>query len=122
MVTPHRVHHELYNAPKYLTDPGDGETIRPREDLQICEMVSGASAETRTLEDPDRVGIRLLLRLLTDGGGDIIVYAADGFNVALEDRAAFAEESDFLSLISVSTATGFRWEILEGNVGVSVSA
>lgn len=121
MVTPHRIHHDLYGASKILDDPGDGETIRAVEDLQICEMVSAKAGETRTLADPTKPGIRLVLRLLTDGG-DITVYAACGFNTSEEDRASFADEGDFMSLISVTTATGFRWETLEGNYGVVVSA
>lgn len=118
MPTAHRLHHDLYGGGKLLTDPGDGETIRTDEDLQICEMVSGVSDESRTLAAPTKQGIRLVLRLLTDGGGNIVVYAAEGFNEA-QDRlyATFADASDMLSMISVSTSTGFRWEPLDGNVG-----
>lgn len=122
MVTPHRIHRELYEAPKYITDPGDAGTIRVDEDLQMCEMVSGATAETRTLIAPTKPGIRFVLSLLTDGGADIIVYAAEGFNVALETRATFADAGDILSLISVTTSTGFRWEIMEGNLSVTLAA
>lgn len=122
MPTAHRIHHDLYAGPKIIKDPGDAKTIRVRVDLSICEMESGASGETRTLEDPDRPGIRVTLRLLTDGGGDVIVYAANGLNASLETHATFADAGDILSLISVTTSTGYRWEILEGNVGVTVAA
>ena len=121
MVTPHRIHHDLYGASKILDDPGDGGTIRPVEDLQICEMVSAAAGETRTLAAPTKTGIRFILRLLTDGG-DLTVRAAEGFNSALETEATFAQEGDFLSLISVTTSDGFRWEIMEGNNGVTLAA
>lgn len=118
MVTPHRIHHELYEAPKYIVDPGDGETIRVTEDLQYCDLVSDTSDETRTLAAPTKPGIRFVLRLLTDGGGNIVVYAAEGFNEA-QDRlhTTFTDASDMLSLISVTTSTGFRWQPLDGTVG-----
>ena len=109
---PHDIHQKLYNADHVLTDPGNGKTIRPRKDLLICEMVS-TGAETRTLEDPVKAGIRLILRMLTDGG-DIVVSCTNGFNNAGESKATFNDASDLLSLLSVETATlgVFRWQIM----------
>jgi hypothetical protein len=115
----HRIHSDLFRVPKSMPDPGDGGTIRVSEDLQICEMVSVA-AETRTLAAPTKSGIRLVLRLMTDGG-NVVVTAANGFNATGETDATFADASDLLSLISVEYAAGppktYRWEVMEGNVG-----
>lgn len=123
MPSPHRIHHDLYRGPKLLTDPGDAGVIRVSKDLQICEMVSGASGETRTLAIPTKPGIRFVLRLKTDGGGDITVTTANGFNSTPDTVATFADASDFLSMVSVSTSTSYRWEVLEGNVGaVAISS
>lgn len=110
----HRIHHDLYRAPKALADPGNAGTIRPNADLSICEMVSAAS-ETRTLANPTKAGIRFVLRLLTDGG-DVAVTAANGLNVTGNTVATFEDAGDLLSLVSVSTSTGYRWEI-EVNTG-----
>lgn len=112
MPSQHRVHSRLYEADKLLPDPGDGKTIVVREDLQICEMVSVA-AETRTLANPTKSGIRFILRMKTDGG-DIVVNCSNGFNNAGENKATFNDASDLLSLISVETATRgvFRWQIM----------
>ena len=119
----HRIHSDLYRVPKDMADPGDGGTIRVSEDLQICEMVS-AAAETRTLAAPTKPGIRLTLRLMTDGG-DVVVTAENGFNVDGDTDATFADASDLLSLISVEHEAGppktYRWEVMEGNVGVSLA-
>jgi len=115
----HRVHSDLYRVPKSMADPGNGGTIRVSQDLQICEMVS-AAPETRILAAPTKSGIRLVLRLMTDGG-NVVVTAAEGLNASLETEATFADASDLLSLISVSTATGYRWEIAEGNTGVTLA-
>ena len=116
----HRIHHDLYRGDKAMRDPGNAGIIRVTEDLQICEMVS-ATSETRTLANPTKSGIRFVLRMKTDGG-DIVVTAANGLNVAGDTTATFAEASDLLSLISVQHTSGYRWEICEGNVGVDLSA
>lgn len=121
MTTSLRIHHDLYRAPKLLADPGDAQSIIVAEDLQICEMVS-AGVETRTLAAPSKAGIRFILRALT-AVGTITVTVTGGMDVDLDTTASFADASDILSFVSVSlTATTFRWQILEGNTGVSVSA
>ena len=121
MAQPSNIHHQLYRGPKVLDDPGNGKTIRVAQDLQICEMVS-TGAETRTLANPTKPGIRFVLRMLTDGG-DIVVTAANGLNPSLHTTATFADAGDLISLVSVSlTATTYRWEILEGNVGSVATA
>lgn len=121
-----RVHNTLYQAPKLLDDPGASGTILVAEDLSMCEMVSVA-AETRTLANPTKPGIRFTLRMLTDGG-DIIVRATEGFNVALETNATFADARDTLELISVTKSWGepmsagtYRWQVLDGNIGVTIA-
>lgn len=120
----HRIHTDLYRVPKSMIDPGNGGIIRVTEDLQILEMVSVA-AETRTLAAPTKSGIRFVLRLMTDGG-NVVVTAENGFNVAGETEATFADASDILSLISVEHSAGppktYRWELEDGNTGVSISA
>ena len=121
---PHNIHHNLYNAPKSMADPGNGGAIRVTEDLQILEMVS-TGAETRTLKAPTKPGIRFVLRLMTDGG-DILVTAENGFNVEGDTVARFADASVLLQLMSVEYSAGppktYRWEVMEGNTGVTISA
>jgi len=83
-------------------------------------MVS-AAAETRILDNPTKAGIRFVLRLLTDGG-TVTVTAENGLNVDLETEATYADAGDLLSLVSVSlTATTYRWEVMEGNTGVTLA-
>ena len=123
----HRIHNTLYEGPKKIDDPKDGGTILVADDLQICEMVSLAAGETRTLANPTKPGIRLTLYHMTDGG-DITVRASEGFNVALETEAAFADAGDTLELISVTktrdgteSAGVYRWQIHDDNIGVTVA-
>ena len=118
----HRIHHDLYKGAKGLADPGDGGTIRATQDLQVCEMVTtAAGGETRTLANPTKPGIRLTLRLLTDGG-DAVVTGENGLNVTLNTVATFNAAGEQLELISVTKVanTTYRWEILvnTGSVGL----
>ncbi len=115
----HRILNTLRDANHVLTDPGAGKRIETLEDLQICEMVTVA-AEARTLSNPSKAGIRLVLRLKTDGG-DCTVTASNGLNVAGNTVAVFADVGDQLELISVSHTTGFRWEILVNTGSVALS-
>lgn len=122
----HRVHKDLYRVPKDMADPGNAGLIRVTEDLQILEMTCGGSGQTRTLKAPTKPGLRFVLRLMTTTGGAIVVTAENGYNVAGETAATFTEASDLLSLVSVEYAAGppktYRWEVIEGNVGVTISA
>jgi hypothetical protein len=121
MGSPHRISHMLYEAAKEMTDPGAGGTIRPNKDLQICEMTS-ATTETRTLARPTKGGIRLIVRLYS-AGGNITLTVTGGMNVDGDTEATFADAGDFLSFVSVkASATTYRWQILEGNIGVVVSS
>lgn len=122
----HRIHSDLFRVPKVIPDPGAGGTILVDQDLQICEMVSAAK-ETRALASPTKPGIRFVLRLLTDGG-TIDVTNARGFDSSGTTQLAFADAGDLVSLISVeyaapteTTQATYRWQILEGNVGVTLA-
>jgi hypothetical protein len=123
MANPRTVHHDLYKGAKRMADPGNGGVIRPNKDLQVCELVSGASGETRTLANPTKPGIRFHLRLLTDGGGDVVVTATNGLNALLETEATLADAGDFMELLSVTLVanTSYRWESL-ANTGTVISS
>lgn len=108
-------------GPGVLADPGDAETITVTQWGQICEMTS-TTTETRTLARPNRSGVRFTLRLYTDGG-TVTVTVTGGMNADGDTVATFADAGDLLSFISVQdSATTFRWEVLEGNVGTAVSS
>ena len=115
----HRILDTIRSANHSLPDPGAGKTISALQDLQICELVTVA-AEARTLANPTKAGNRFTLRLKTDGG-DCVVTASNGFNVAGNTVATFADVGDQLDLISVSHTTGFRWEILTNTGSTALS-
>lgn len=115
----HRTLNTIKDAEHLLRDPGAGGRISVAKDLAVCELVT-AAAEARTLENPTKVGNRLTLRMKTDGG-DCTVTASNGFNVAGNTSAVFADVGDLLELISVSHTSGYRWEILVNTGSVSLS-
>ena len=121
----HRILSTLYEAftsgigPGILNDPGDAGTIGPTVNFQVCEMVS-AAVETRTLRNPNRAGVRFLIRMKTDCG-NITLTGANGLNVGGNTGAVFADVGDQLELVSVSHTTGYRWEILVNTGSVSLS-
>lgn len=115
----HRLLNTIYDANHLYSDPGDAGTIRVQRDLRIVELVT-AGAETRTLANPTKPGIRLTVRMKTDGG-DCVVTASNGLNVAGNTIATFADVGDLLELVSVSHTSGYRWEILVNTGSVALS-
>jgi len=118
-VNARRILNSIRDADHALNDPGPGGCIEPFGDLQICELVT-TQAESRTLADPTKAGIRFTLRMKTDGG-DCTVTTTNGLDVDGNTQAVFADVGDQLELISVSAATGFRWEILVNTGSVALS-
>ena len=117
----HRIHHWLYMGSKVLSDPGDAGRIEVNKDLQVCEMVTvTGGGETRTLANPTKPGLRLTLRLLTDGG-DSVVASSNGLNVTGNNQATFADAGQQLEMVSVTHTTGYRWEILTNTGSVSLA-
>lgn len=125
----HRVLRDLYEAfkinigPGIVQDPGNAGTIEFDKYGQICELTSGASGETRTLKNPNRPGILATLRMVTDGGGTIVITASNGLNPSNETLASFGDEGDSLYLMSVTKSVSdgtYRWDVIDGNVGVVI--
>ena len=115
----HNALHWLYRAARDMADPGASGKIKISKDLQVVELDSD-TAESRTLANPTKTGIRAIIRMKTDNG-DITMTAANGLNVAGNTTAVFADVGDLLELISVSHTTGYRWEILTNTGSVALS-
>jgi hypothetical protein len=111
----------MAKAPLEIVDPGDeGAIIIDRFGGHV-ELVTGG-AETRTLASPTRSGILATIRLRTDGG-DCVVTASGGLNVAANTVATFDAVGEQLFMTSIETATAgtYRWEIITntGSVGLA---
>ncbi len=95
-----------------LIDPGDGAAI----DIAlwgIVPLVSGASGETRSLARPTKLGLWQILNMQTDGGGDIVVTVAGGYNEAANTTLTFAEVGEWALLVSMRDATStYAWRLI----------
>jgi len=100
-----------------ITDPGDAGAI-PNSGSGHVDIVT-AAAETRTLADPAKGGLLLLLAMQTDGG-DAVVTAASAVNAATNTIMTFAEVTASVLLLSVPNGAGWVWRII-GNDGVALS-
>lgn len=94
-----------------LEDPGDAGTINA-DKAGICIMTCGASAETRTLPIPDRVGQLLMLTLDTDGGGGVTVTCPYAINQAGDVNIAFSGAGSTVTLMGATVGGALRWKIL----------
>ena len=118
----HRIGHDFAQAAGAgaltVPDPGDGGLI-PADRQGVCELVT-TGAETRTLADPPGIGMRLCIRMKTDGG-DCVITAASGVNVAGNTVITFDAVGEQLDMISVSDTTGYRFEVITntGTVGLA---
>ena len=90
-----------------LSDPGDAGAI-PVATSGHVPLVTGG-AETRTLAAPSVAGLTLDLYFKTDGG-NCVVTCATLFNAA-NNTLTFANEGEFVRLVSVESGADPRWRI-----------
>jgi hypothetical protein len=84
-------------------------------------MVTGASGETRTVADPLKAGLVLILTHKTDGGGDAVVTFSTACNQTGNNTATFADAGDIQVLVSVANGTsGYMWREV-ANDGAALS-
>ncbi len=100
-----------------ISDPGDGEAI-PVTQTGVCAITT-EGAETRTIADPNSLGIRLTITLDVDGG-DCVVTAATAINVTGNDTITFADAGDTLDLVATQVGGAKVWRV-SGNDGAALT-
>lgn len=125
----HNVLQEIYKAEHRLLDPGNGNAIVVLDkDLAYVPLVTtDASGETRTLDDPLKGGISLMLQMKTDksGTGNCVVTADNVVDVAGNTIMTFDDEGDYIKLESIEIDDDtFRWRVIsyDGATGVTTLA
>lgn len=117
----HNTLHEIQRADSLISDPGNAGKIACDKSPGLCNLVTGASGETRTLIDPSRAGAILALNLMTDGGGDCVITAQTAINSSGNTVITLNDAGDTVTLIAIpSGTTAFRWRVLV-NDGASLS-
>ena len=111
----HRTLKDLYRAfeptgPGLLVDPGSAGTITFDMYGQICSVVT-ATAEARTLAQPDRPGIIGTVALKTDGG-NLTLTVTGGYNQDADTVMTFADAGDFVTFLSLDVGGSYYWRVL----------
>lgn len=116
----HQFYSDMAIAPVEIPDPGNGGAL-PIAKCGYISLVTGASGETRTLGDPVRAGLLLVLAFKTDGGGDAVVTAtSDITQTSGENVMTFSDAGEFVALYSIAVGSGFKWRQL-ANIGAALS-
>lgn len=93
-----------------IPDPGDDGIIIIDRQFAVVEIVS-AAAEERTMAMPTTAGLICTLIMKTDGGS-VDVQFSTAFNATGNVTSQFNDVNDTLLLVSVSTSSAYRWQLL----------
>lgn len=102
----HLILKQLAEADWDLKDPGSGGAL-PRSKTGIVNIVT-AAAEARTLADPVKEGVLLIINFQTDGG-DCTITVASAYNAAGATSIVLADAGDTIALLSRKYGSGYRW-------------
>lgn len=98
---------KLFGSGAPAKDPGDAGTITVDRSPHVVNLIS-ATAETRTLARPTRVGAFCMLHHKTDGG-DITLTVTGGFNEDGDTTFTFSDPGQFAVFISCYDGTNYFW-------------
>jgi hypothetical protein len=106
-------------VPKEIPDPGNAGAIPVTQ--SGCVQLVSAGAETRTVADPTRVGLRLALFFLTDGG-DCVVAFASPVNAAGNNRLTHDTAGECVHFESVKDgASAYAWRVVANEAATPLS-
>jgi len=90
-----------------IVDPGDAGAI-PVTRGGVC-MLTTAGAETRTVADPARTGMRLSLFFMTDGGNCVVTFSSP-VNQAANNTLTLADANESAHFVAVKDSVStYRW-------------
>lgn len=100
-----------YNSEAASADPGDAGALSITSKLEV--LTSGGTGETRTIAAPAAgyTGLKVI-RFGTDGGGDIVIAAANVLGFTTEDFT-LADAGDTVILMANG---GAKWVQIGGNI------
>lgn len=115
----HNLNEQLADVDVVYKDPGNNGTISPSKGFTSVSLVS-TGAEGRYVDPPIAPLQILVISMLTDGG-DVAVDFSTPFDSTGNQIATFNDAKDTVLVISVPTATGYRWQVI-ANSGASLSS
>lgn len=105
----HRVLYDLFQAPFLMLDPGNAKTITVDRYSAVCPIVS-AAAETRTLAQPTKAGLRCIVLLSVDGG-TVTLTVTGGYNNDDDTSITLDDAGDYVEFLSIMEGTNYYWRI-----------
>ena len=97
-----------------IADPGNAGAI-PITRGGVCHIVT-AGAETRTVADPTRSGLRMSLYFLTDGGNAVVTFTSP-VNQAANNTLTLADAGDSCDLVSHRDgASAYAWRVVNSDL------
>ena len=111
----HRVLKTLYDAftagvgAGIGNDPGSAGTITPMMWGQVFPIVT-EGVETRTLAQPNRAGVQVVVILDADGG-NLTLTVTGGYNQGGDTTVVFDTAGDMAIFTSVKVGATYRWEL-----------
>jgi hypothetical protein len=94
-----------------ISDPGNGNAIDVTYN-GICNLTSGAGAETRTMAIPTFIGQTIGLCMDTDGGGNIVITVAAAINQAGNTQITMDAAADSIFLVAMTVGGARRWRVV----------
>lgn len=118
----HRLQYDsAYSSWVVWPDPGNAGVIAPSSPGAFGHMplVIGTTAETRTLPDPERPGLELVITVKSiGGGGSCVVTGSTKIDTIGDTKLTFNAVDQVAYLISVpynGNTNKTRWEVLEAD-------
>jgi hypothetical protein len=114
----HRLSHDMLSANWRVPDPGTGHSVDlSNRGRTVCGFVS-ATAETRTIPAPVKVGQQFMAYLDTDGG-DITVTVTSGQGVT---TIVMDDAGDAFWLEAIEVGTTVKWRVMASKGIISQDA
>ena len=102
---------EMFYADHAIADPGDTYTIVCDQWGSICDVVTTA-AQTRTLAQPTKTGVMVVVNLKTDGG-DLTLTVTGGYNADADTTITYGDAGDWVAFYSIDVGGSYYWRILQ---------
>lgn len=104
-----------------IADPGTGNTLDFQDSHGICQVVTAAAAETRSLPDPDGypVGTEVTIIHKTDGGDFVLTEAGSSAlspHPVSNTSLTFYDDGDLARFIVVDRAGTKYWHVLTNRI------
>lgn len=118
----HRSLSDQLIADPLLIDPGTGQRVVLDRDFAFLSISTGASAQTRIIGTPQRVGQELEIAMAVDGGGDCAItqQGSLAINQAGNTTVTLNDAGDRVTLVSIRLGTSLVWRIKSSD-GVALS-